>query len=303
MILKGNQRGGAVNLAVHLMKAENEHIDVHEMRGFMASDLRGAFMEAYAISKGTKCKQFLFSLSLNPPQHEQVGAQAFERAANEAEKRLGLDGQPRAIVFHEKEGRRHAHVVWSRIDYKSMTAINLPHYKRKLTSLSKELYLEHGWNLPDGLRDPLLKDPLNFTHGEWQQALRAKRDPREIKQAFQHAWQYSDSTKALNAALNEHGFILARGDRRGFVAVDYVGEVYSFARWAGVKTKDVKARLGDPDKLLSVDEARQTFRDKIKPKLDAIKAEQDKTNIALKKASFKKRYLPLPKNTEKNGKT
>ncbi len=129
---------------------------------------------------------------------------------------MGLSGQPRAIVFHEKEGRRHAHVVWSRIDYKSMTAINLPHYKRKLNSLSKELYLEHGWELPDGLRDPLLKGPLNFTHAQWQQALRAKRDLREIKLAFIHAWQYSDSAKALNAALNEHGFLLARGDSHFF---------------------------------------------------------------------------------------
>ena len=147
MILVGNQRAGARDLAVHLMKDENDHVEIHQIRGFISNDLHGAFMEAHAISKGTKCKQFLFSLSLNPPQYEQVAVQAFERAADEAEQRLGLSGQPRAIVFHEKEGRRHAHVVWSRIDYKSMTAINLPHYKRKLNSLSKELYLEHGWEV------------------------------------------------------------------------------------------------------------------------------------------------------------
>jgi hypothetical protein len=41
---------------------------------------------------------------------------AFEAAIDMAEQRLGLDGHPRAIVFHEKEGRRHAHAVWSRID-------------------------------------------------------------------------------------------------------------------------------------------------------------------------------------------
>ena len=67
MILVGNQRGGARDLAQHLMKSENERVEVAELRGFVADDLDGAFQETYAISRGTKCKQFLFSLSLNPP--------------------------------------------------------------------------------------------------------------------------------------------------------------------------------------------------------------------------------------------
>lgn len=271
MILKGNQRSGGQNLASHLLKDENDHVELHELRGFMADDLHGAFAEAQAIAKGTKCKQYLFSLSLNPPQDQAVGIKSFIRAANEAEKRLGLTDQPRAIVFHEKEGpkgyRRHAHVVWSRIDSESMTAVNHSWYKNKLTALSKELYLEHGWDLPNGLKDPLLKNPLNFTHAEWQQALRVDRDPREIKQAFRQAWQQSDSAKALRAALQEQGFMLAKGDRRGFVAVDYQGEVYSLARWTRIKAKEVKKRLGSPDSLPSVDQAKQQLRDAITPHL------------------------------------
>ena len=46
--------------------------------------------------------------------------------------------------------------------------------------------------------------------------------------------------------MQEHGFTLCRGDRRGFVAVDREGTVYSLSRWLGIKTKDLKARLGDP---------------------------------------------------------
>lgn len=111
MILKASQRGGGRELAAHLMKDENEHIEVYGMRGFIADDLKGAFDEAHAISKATKCKQYLFSLSLNPPAHEKVATQAFVDAADEVENRLGLSGQPRAIVFHEKNGRRHA--MWS----------------------------------------------------------------------------------------------------------------------------------------------------------------------------------------------
>ena len=72
MILVGNQRGGAKDLALHLLKEENEHVDVHEIRGFMADNLDCALHEAYTMSRGTRCSKFLFSVSLNPPEAEYV---------------------------------------------------------------------------------------------------------------------------------------------------------------------------------------------------------------------------------------
>ena len=49
MILKGNQRGGGRQMALHLLNADqNEHVTVHEVRGFMAEDVLGALNEAYA---------------------------------------------------------------------------------------------------------------------------------------------------------------------------------------------------------------------------------------------------------------
>ena len=70
-----------------------------------------------------------FSLSLSPPPNERVPIEVFETAIEQIEQKLGLEDQPRAVVFHEKEGRRHAHVVWSRIDTDEMKAINLPFYQ------------------------------------------------------------------------------------------------------------------------------------------------------------------------------
>ena len=206
MILNGSQRGGAQDLAKHLSNmVENDHVDVHELRGFTSETLRGALQETDAISKGTQCKQFLFSLSLSPPETERVGLSDFEAAIEQAEQRLGLTGQPRAIVFHEKNGRRHAHAVWSRIDVREMKAINLPFYHTRLTELSKDLFLEHNWRLPEGLRDRENRDPRNFTLAEWQQAKRAKKDPRQIKRVFQEAWQVSDSAVTFKHALEEKG--------------------------------------------------------------------------------------------------
>ena len=245
MILVGNQRGGAKDLALHLLKEENDHVQVHELRGFASDNLVSALNESYAISRGTRCKQFLYSMSLNPPPDEQVGTQAFEDAINRAEERLGLTGQPRAIVFHEKEGRRHAHAVWSRIKADEMKAVHMFKDREKLMEVSRDLYREHGWKMPRGMMRSEERDPRNFSLAEWQQAKRAKQDPSEIKTAIKECWAVSDSRAAFEHALQSRGLKLARGDRRGFVAVDMTGEPYSVSRWAEVKTKDVRARLGE----------------------------------------------------------
>ena len=278
MILKGNQRSGGGQLATHLMNVcDNEHVTVHELRGFLSDDLHGAFNEAHAVSCGTRCKQYLFSLSLNPPETENVPIEAFESAISDIETKLGLVEQPRAIVFHEKEGRRHAHCVWSRIDVEEMKAINLPHYKLKLRDLSRELYLQHQWKMPLGLASSEERDPLNFTLEEWQQAKRAGVDPRKVKEAIQDAWAISDSVIAFSNALRERGFWLARGDKRGHVAVDVDGNVFAIARAVGVNSKDVRARLGDPGALPEIASVKSEIDEAVSRKLHGfVEAERYK---------------------------
>lgn len=262
MILKGNQRAGGRQMALHLLKTENEHVTVHEVSGFIASDVLGALNEAYALSKGTQCKQFMYSLSLNPPQNEQVPVSVFENTLQRVENKLGLEGQPRVVVFHEKEGRRHAHCVWSRIDTENMKAINISHPKLKLNDIAKSLFLEHGWKMPDGFRDKSRKNPLNYSRAEWQQAMRVKRRPDDIKREFQECWAVSDSKQSFSAALQEHGYYLAQG-QRGFVAVDVHGEVYSLTRQLGQKKKELEARLGSVDALPPVSEISATIKGRL----------------------------------------
>lgn len=256
MILVASERGGGKQLALHLLNdRDNEHVEVHELRGFISEDLTGAMKEAYAVSKGTRAKNFLFSVSLNPPEREDVPVQVFEDAIDRIERTNGLDGHPRAIVFHEKEGRRHAHCVWSRIDAETMTAKNLPHYKRKLQDVARELYHEQNWKMPAGLARSGQSDPRNFTLEQWQQAKRMGKNARDLKAELQDAWAISDNATTFGHALSERGFMLAKGDRRGHVAVSHDGEVLSIARYVGKKAKEVRAKLGEPENLPSVDDA------------------------------------------------
>ncbi len=280
MILHGNVRGGARDLALHLMKEENDHVELHELRGFACGDLMGALNEAHAVSRGTRCKQFLFSVSLSPPPEEKVGVAVFETAVGRIEDRLGLTGQPRAVVFHEKDGRRHCHAVWSRIDVAEMKAVPLPFTKRALREISRDVFMEQGWTLPRGLMNSQERDPRNFTHAQWQQAKRLGKDPRAIETALRDCWAVSDSRAAFTQALQERGYALARGDRRGVVAVDHRGEVFAVSKWVGIKAKDVRAKLSDTDGLPSVDAARRKFAQDMAAHLRDLDAAQQKTDAA-----------------------
>lgn len=306
MILKGSQRGNAAQLAKHLTNMrDNEHVDLHELRGFMNEDeLHAALKEAEAIAKGTRCKQHLFSLSLNPPEGVHVDTDTFETAIEMAEQKLGLDGQPRAVVFHEKEGRRHAHAVWSRIDVDTMTAKQLSFSKMRLMEVSKELYLQHGWDMPNGMIDREARNPLNFSRAEWQQAQRAKQDPRMVKALFKDAWQRSDSPEALKAALEQKGYYLARGDRRGVVAVDYRGEAYALSRWSGVKAKDVSARFKETEALPSVDDQRKKIA---RLAAENLRAQADEIDAGYKRlrpsVEFKRNQMVERHRIERTGLT
>lgn len=268
MILKASERGGARQLALHLLNSkDNEHVEVHEVSGFMSHNLVDAMHETYAISKGTHCKKFLFSLSLSPPENEYLPNAAFEDAIKDIEQSLKLKGQPRAIVFHEKEGRRHCHVVWSRIDSNEMKAINLPFFKKRLMEISQEQYIKHGIRMPRGFKNRKARNRTNAKFAEHQQAKRKGKIAKHIKYTLQGAWESSDNKQSFEHALRERGYWLARGDRRGFVIIDHDGEIYSAAKWLGIKTKDVRQKIGNASEIRSVSQVKAIIAHEMTPQL------------------------------------
>ncbi|WP_238365454.1 relaxase/mobilization nuclease domain-containing protein [Mesobacterium pallidum] len=261
MILKGSQRSGAKALAVHLLRTdENDHVELHEVSGFCTDDLTEALKEIQAVAKGTRCRQPLFSVSFNPPGSAAVSDAAFVAAIDKVAEATGLSGQPRAIVFHEKDGRRHAHCVWSRIDAVTMRAINLDYTRQRLRKVSQALFLEHGWTLPQGMIDQAPKSALTYSLAEWQEAKRRGIHAGDQKALIQQSWAAADNRAAFEQALGQRGYRLARGDRRGFVIVSPEGQVMAVARSLGKRTKEVAARLGDPKDYAPVAEVRQAMK-------------------------------------------
>lgn len=108
-----------------------------------------------------------------------------------------------------------------------------------------------------------------------------------LKQIFKQAWQDSDNQQSLQIVLKNHGFWLAQGNRRGFVAVDYKGEVYSLSRWMDVKTKELKQRLNQPEHLPSVQEAKteinQSISEALKKHIDTLHQQRKHEYAPLKR--------------------
>ena len=255
MILKASQRSGGADLATHLMNEfDNEEVDIAEVRGTVANDLHGAFAEYEAIATGTRCKQPLYSLSINPS--EPIDRQIYHAAIGRIEKHLGLNEQPRAVVFHTKNGREHCHVIWSRINANSMTAVQLSHDHLKLQRLAFEIAREYGLKTPEG------KAKLNITFAEKAQAEATGLAPAERRKTITDIFNASDTPQALKAALQEQGYILAKGDKRAFVVIDPYGEAHSLARQIeGARTKDIRARLSGLTELPTAEQARAQLKE------------------------------------------
>jgi hypothetical protein len=272
MILKGSQRANGADLAVHLMNSfDNERVEIAQVYGTVADDLMGAFAEFEAVAQGTKAEKYLYSLSINPP--DELTREQYFEAIEAIENRLGLSGQPRAVVFHvkaDKHGvpREHCHVVWSRIDVENMKAIHLAHDKRKLMDMACELAHQYGLDLPPGLkawegRQRHEKDALEPTLAEKAQQDQTGITPDQRRAEITSCYEQADTAQAFINALEQKGYVLARGDRRGFVVVDKFADVHSLTRYIkGHKAKDISARLAPlkPEDLPTVDQAKEIVR-------------------------------------------
>lgn len=283
MIVKGNARGSAGELAAHLSnQRDNDRVEVVELRGVAAQDLYGALTDLEAVASGTRCREHLYSCSINPS--EPITRAQYAHAIERIEDKLGLTGQPRAVVFHWKqsaetgESREHCHVVWSRIHevektdrdgntQSVMQAIPLPFDRQRLREVSRELAHDFSLTLPQGLaadRGPeRFKDRFNAaSYPEQGQEKRSGLDPATRKAEITAAYLAADSGTALIHALEERGYYLAQGDKRGFVVVDQALEVHALARQVeGATTKEVKAKLHPltPEQLPTVDRIREAI--------------------------------------------
>jgi len=108
------------------------------------------------------------------------------------------------------------------------------------------------------------RDPEQLTRApgrnEFEQARRLDTDLKAIRETIRECWDRSDNGQSFNAALQQEGMILARGDRRDFVIIDAEGGDHALSkRITGATMAETRARMTDIDRgqLPSVDMAKE----------------------------------------------
>jgi Relaxase/Mobilisation nuclease domain len=272
VVIKGTSCAGARRLAVHLTRTDtNERAEVRELSGVAADDLRGALLEMEAVAAGTRSTKPFYHASINTRADEKLTDEQRAYAIDRLEEKLGLTGQARVVVLHQKEGREHCHIVWSRIDLERMRAISDSHNYRKHEEIARDLERHFGHERVQGAhaeREGKPRPDRTPSHSEMLQAERGAATPEEAKALITAAWKRTDSGQSFKTALEDQNWLLARGDRRDFVVIDPHGGTHSLARRVdGAKAKDIRARMADIDAALlpTVSEARDRQRERQPP--------------------------------------
>lgn len=271
MIIKGGSRSGPKWLGRHLTRVDtNERVHVMELQSPHA-DLTEAFRDWQVITEGTRGFKGLYHANIDPAMDYAMTHDQWWRCVEVLERELGLEGQPRAIVLHEKHGREHLHVVWSRADTATMTLRSDSHNYLAHERASFVLEQEFGHEMVPGKHAKRDRDRQSdmpraeVSHDEWQQAERSGVDHRARKAQITQLFEASDSGPAFKAALEDAGYVLVRGDKRGFVLLDTDGRAHSLSRQLpDVKAADLRAFMVEIDleSLPSVKEARTAIREK-----------------------------------------
>lgn len=307
MIPKASQRGLGQDLATHLLNAvDNEYVEIADVRGAVAGDLHGAFAEWEAIGSAlTKSRNYLYSLSINPHVVNGPLTRAqYEDYADRVEAALGLEGQPRAMVYHIKAGREHCHVVWSRIDARAGKAIHLAFDHQKLMMVTRDFARDHGLKLPPGYdrnaqaQEENQRRQLSLYEKEQERQTGIAKEQRMAD--VTEVWRRSDNAKAFVRALEERGYILCGGDKRPYVLVDLYGQMNALPKLIAdkqVRTKDIVAFLEKdfpPETLPTVDEARALVADHRQAQEDFARSQRGhSTGDALKRAQADRRAQAL----------
>jgi Relaxase/Mobilisation nuclease domain len=268
IIINGGSRSSGSWWSKHLGNEEtNEQAQVIEYRDLSATTMRAAFYEMEALAAGTKCDNYFYQANINPRADEVLTPAQWREAVDTLERNLGLTGQPRFIVQHEKEGRVHQHVVWSRIDVENGVAISdsLTAQIHEQTSRELEIRfdLEHGKSVlvPDrdfDRPDRRLKKWETFRGDD------TGLDPTVMKAELTAIRQRCDNGTSFRAALEDSdAYVLARGDRRDYVIIDRFGDDHSLARRLDLRAAELRRFMADldPATIPSVDEAKVLQRE------------------------------------------
>jgi hypothetical protein len=305
MIANGGSYRYASWWANHLLSSENDRARIVKSYGLRSENVLDMLNEMDAFAKGTRCENYFYQMNLNPRGNERLTEEQWDRVREIAEKHHGFDGQAYFVVEHVKNGRVHQHIVWSRIDLETMRAIPDSHDARCNHAIAREIERELGLERVTGPYDREPGEPRPKRAPEpWEmyRGMKTGLDPRDVEAEVTELFQQSDSGKAFQAALEQHGYMLVQGDRRGFVILDSAGKDHSLARRIdGVNTKELNAFMRDVDRqaLPTVEAGKALYQERRVAGLEADRAtvsheinwEESLARAAIEKEKIERQFV------------
>jgi hypothetical protein len=265
MIVKGKARSGPAQLAAYLMRTNDGERPTILDHGVNDDDLYRAFMVWDAAGEGTRGEKTLYHAQIAPEARYKMTPEQYLRAAEILAEDLGMANHPRRVILHDGGDKPHAHVVFQRTNLDTMTLWDDSFNYVKHERASKRMALEFGQELVPGKhanRDRKKQKDFprqKFNQDDHQQAERTGMTLDERKAQITGIRKSCDDAPAFRNALEEAGYVLAKGDKRGFVLVDQEGEVFSLSKHVtDIKGKEYKSFMApiDPATLPAVEEAK-----------------------------------------------
>jgi len=238
MVIKGKCRGNGLQLAEYLLSDKNDRAELLEITGTTApNNLKRSLVEMGLTALMTKSEAGLYHAQINPdPKEPGMTKEAWKKSVEILARELGLEGQRRAIVLHEKNGRTHAHVVFERYqegkgkDQQGILWSDDKNYKKhEKASRAIEKALGHE-------RTPEKADRQKQAQNERK---------TDVKKTLTELWKKHSDPEKFIAEAAKLGFTVSKGeDRRPYKVIAPDGQSLDLVRQLEkVKTKEVAERL------------------------------------------------------------
>jgi hypothetical protein len=246
MIVTGASRAAPHQLARQLLKPHDagKRVEVLELPYlFNLLDILIDFQSLSVLTQGTKG---LYHAQICPAPGNPMTTAQWLRAADILAEELGLQEHLRLVVLHDDGARPYLHVVWQRTDKRTdsekwiMSDDSFNYRKHECASRRMEQEFGHPpvqkkrakadpAPLPSE-EPPSASDPSapKFNRDEGRQARRTRVRITAMKNQVAALKAAAESPQAFKAALEDAGYMLARGDS-GYILIDEHGSVYSLA--------------------------------------------------------------------------
>lgn len=251
MVIKGKSCGHAKKLAQHLMRTDqNEQIDILELdESYAAPTIEAALLEYQALADNlTDAKHGLYEASLSPRDNEKLTPAQWEQVVDILADQLGLTGQPRIVILHQKKGREHVHAVFQRTDTEKMQVISDSFNYPAHELAAREIEIAFSLEKTIGAHTREKGDPRpeqKFSREDHQKAERSGIDAASMKEQITAIYEEAKTGREFVRTLEENGFYLARGDKKNiFMVIDPQLEAHRLSSTLkGHKMSEVKTML------------------------------------------------------------